>query len=162
MCSQRSVSAIGVESSHLKLWCGRGSETTAAAAPCREEATSHSSWTLSHSLDDLPGLSINPTKNSSAAQWLYSTRFKIWGHFWEITLPFFSPSFHPSCLSHTKKKKKKGKEEWRNYMLISVSPKILVLFWLDHQRRDIVYEYFKMCIVLCGLVEPRWWKCLFA
>lgn len=154
MCSQWSVSAIGVESSHLKLWCGTGSETTAAAAPCREEAT----YTAA-------GLCHTAWKTCLGCQ---STLQKIVLLLDDCTLfslksgDIFSPSCHPSCLSYAKKKNKEGKEEWRNDMFISVFPKILILFWLDHQRRDIVYEYFEMCIVLCGLAEPRWWKCLFA
>lgn len=107
----------------------------------------------------------------------YSTLVKIWGHFWEITLTFFSPPCHSSWLSPLKKKKshpkkpsKKptnqpknqknpGKQEWDIH---SSFPKNINFVLIGSSKKRHCYTYFKMCIVLCGLVEPRWWKCLFA
>lgn len=89
MCSQQSVSAIGVESSHLKLWCGGGSEATAATALCRGEATSHNSWAMSHRLEDLPVLPINLVgKNYCDSGWFGSTLFKIYKYYWKSSASF--------------------------------------------------------------------------
>lgn len=111
MWGQQNVSAIGVESSHLKLWCGRGSEATAATALCWGEATSHNSWAMSHRLEDLPVLSISLVgKNYCDSGWLSSSLFKIYRYYWKssASFPFTSEmeSRHEICILFFTKKSK--------------------------------------------------------